>query len=374
MKQEISKTAKDDFLAYSAKFLKQFEVQFCDYFISLCEHYNCTISKDDAMTIALAIYKNVFKCGLNVDGLREDILVKMRQDGVMVGFLISRSMFYLIENYIDFAKEKNVSPEIEMLISCVGRFISSLEGEVTYKVSSCVVDFDFNTKDSMVFNNNIIDSFRKIKDESGSVEFLNLYQGVPIRNQAKIVKIDGDKISFRVDKLQEIAMKLDGNAFMIKNDYLSKHVKADIVYSNFLTNTVILNNFVYLLNMPALEREFTRVNPDIVANVYLRQFGDIQTTGRLYDLSIGGLGVVSSENNGIFIGARVKIDFELNESSNKVEVDGEVINIIEYKGAYRYCMRIFPQKEMSMKILQYIKQREKEIIDNLKDELQGYII
>ena len=219
-----------------------------------------------------------------------------------------------------------------------------------------------------------------MKNEGKRVQFLNLYQGVPISCEGDIISIDGESVTFQTERLQEIAMKLDGQAFIIKNDYFTKHIKADIVYSNFMTNTVTLNNFIYLLNMPALQREFIRVHPDIVAKVFLHQFGNLQTSGRLYDLSMNGLGVVSNDNNGIFVGAKVLVEFELNSASvategdRRIEVQGEVINVIEYKDSYRYCMRIFPNREMSQKILHYITQREHEILEDLKNELKEYIV
>ena len=180
----------------------------------------------------------------------------MRHDGVMIGFLINRSMFYLIENYIKFAKKKKISPQVELLISCVSRFINVLESEVSDKYNASLGEFDFEGGEISFASNSIIETFQKMKDEGQKLQFLNLYQGVPIISEAEIVSIDGENVSFHMDHLQEIAMKLDGRAFITKNDYFSKHLKADIVYSNFMTNTVVLHNFIYLLNMPALQREF----------------------------------------------------------------------------------------------------------------------
>jgi len=95
---------------------------------------------------------------------------------------------------------------------------------------------------------------------------------------------------------------------------------------------------------------------------------------------LNGLGVVSSENNGIFVGAKVLVGFELNsasvstQSDRKIEVQGEVMNVIEYKDSYRYCMRIFPDQEMSGKIFQYISKREDEILEELNNELNEYVL
>ena len=379
MKTDITQRDKDNFSANATLFLQEFEFHFIEYFVSLCGSYDCAIDKSEVRIMASSIYKNIFKCDFDITEFKEDLLVKMQQDGVMVGFLVNRSLFYLIEKYMDFAKSKKVEPHIEILILCINRFINLIETKISKKYVTSVLRFDSDASDVILPSyNTIIELFRKIKEENQTVTFLNLYQGVPISHKADIVKIEGENISFSMEKLQEIAMKLDGNAFIIKNDYFGKHIKADIVYSDFITNTVTLNNFIYLLNMPALQREFVRVHPDIIAKVYLSQNGAQQTSGRLYDLSMNGLGVVSSDNNGIVVGSKVIVDFELNDVlatnvKEKIEVAGEVLNIIEYKGSYRYCMRIFPQQEMCDKIATYINQREKDILENLQDELRDYI-
>lgn len=378
----VSQSDKEKFLATSELFLKEFEENYVDYFACLCTSYDKVIPKEEAKEIALEIYRGLFKCDYDISNLREDIFIRMRQDGVMIGFLINRSMFYLIEQYIAFAREHDIAPQVELLLGCVSRFINLLENEVTPKVSNYTGAFDVSFSSDVMFSptNNIIETFNQMKKENQSVVFLNLYKGVPISSEAMIVDIEGENITFKIDQLQEIAMKLDGQAFIVKNNYFNKHLKADIVYSNFQTNTVVLTNFIYLLNMPALQREFIRVHPDIVAKVFLHQFGNLQTSGRLYDLSMNGLGVVSSENNGMFIGAKVLIEFELNSASvaadgdRKIEVQGEVINIIEYKDSYRYCMRIFPNRGMSEKILRYIALREREILEDLNSELKDYTV
>ncbi|MFW9626703.1 MAG: PilZ domain-containing protein [Sulfurospirillum sp.] len=381
-KETVSQSDKEKFLATSALFLKEFEASFVDYFVCLCSSYDKAITKEESKKIALNIYQGLFKCDYDISELREDLFIRMHEDGIMIGFLINRSMFYLIENYISFTREHGIPLQVELLIGCLSHFINLIENEVTPKVCNSTAAFDISFSDDVMFSptNNIIDAFYQMKEEKQNIVFLNLYKGVPISSEASIVEIEGENVTFRIDKLQEIAMKLDGQAFIVKNNYFNKHLKADIVYNNFQANTVVLTNFIYLLNMPALQREFIRVHPDIVAKVFLHQFGNLQTSGRLYDLSMNGLGVVSNDNNGIFVGAKVLVEFELNSASvategdRRIEVQGEVINVIEYKDSYRYCMRIFPNREMSQKILHYITQREHEILEDLKNELKEYIV
>ncbi|MDD2383332.1 MAG: PilZ domain-containing protein [Sulfurospirillaceae bacterium] len=378
MQNEILTSEQNSFFTTVTLFLEEFEPKFLNYFISLCSSYHCALPYDEKEEIARSLYRNVLKCSFEAMNFEDNIFIKMRQDGVMVGFLINRSMFYLLENYIIFAKNHQIAPQIEILIGCMTQFIQVLENAMTDKVNLPIGELDSAFNNSLIMNNNtIIDSLKKMQRDNQSVRFLNLYQGVPISYDATILEVDAQSITFSIDRLQEVAMKLDGNAYIVKNKYLSKPLKADILYNNFSENTVTLNNFIYLLNMPAIQREYVRVHPNIIANVYLHQFGNVQTAGRLYDISMKGLGVVSHENNGIFIGAKVLVDFDLNSilhhKGDTIKVEAEVINIIEYKDSYRYCMQIFPEKRMIEKITEYILDREKEILENLQDELKEYI-
>lgn len=377
----ISQNEKENFLASSTLFVKEFESTFVDYFTCLCSSYDKTVSQEESKEIAFAIYHGLFKTDSEIVELKDDVFIRMRQNGVMVSFLITRSMFYLLENYLSFVRKQNITSQIELLMGCVGRFINLMENE-TPSVCNATVAFDVRFSDDVMFSpiNNILEVFHQMKEENQAIVFLNLYKGVPISSEASIVKIEGENVTFYIDKLQEIAMKLDGKAFIVKNNYFNKHLKADIVDCNFQTNTVVLTNFIYLLNMPALQREFIRVHPDIVAKVFLNQLDNIQTSGRLFDISLNGLGVVSSENNGIFVGAKILVAFELNSASvpmqgdRKIEVQAEVMNVIEYKDSYRYCMRIFPDQEMTGKIFQYITKREDEILEELNSELSEYVL
>ena len=176
------------------------------------------------------------------------------------------------------------------------------------------------------------------------------------------------------DKLKE-GFEIGGKAYILKDHNFDKYIKADIKTHEFLKGKIVLGNFRYLLNMPATNREFVRVHPDIMASVELSCETDLVTHGKLFDLSLSGIGVVSEENNGIYAGAKIEIKFDLliNNKKESLRVDGEVLNILEYKDSYRYCIKIFPKSEKEIKIKKYVKLREAQILDSLDKEIDNYI-
>lgn len=360
------------------EFFEDFEAKFIDYFLTLSYSYDKTLEENLLRRVAKLVYEQIQNSELDITQEEEELFYQMRKDGIMVGFLINRAMFFFLENFIDYTQ--NNKPEtchyIQKIILSMTHFIKHCETHVCDKYKVQMVHLNFDANDNMIIGNNIIDVFKQLYKNKKKAKFFNLYKGVPISYEAAIISIDGEEITFKTEAIQEIAMKMDGTAYILKDENFDKHIKADIVYNNFFNNTVVLSNFTYLLNMPASQREYVRVHPDILAYVNIANNKTTYTKGKLYDLSVKGLGVVSGDNNGLYAGAKIDMSFELiyaNDERYVVETVGEILNIIEYSDSYRYCIKIFPGLEQEDKIVAYVRNREKEIVKNLEDILQEYI-
>jgi hypothetical protein len=359
-------------------FFETFEEKFISYFISLSLSYYKVYSKNELRLVAHKIYKEIFDMNLDISEEEEKLFYEMQQEGVMVGFFLNRTMFYFLEHFIHHIQEKelHLSRDIEEVVVHITHFIKHFETNICNNKADQSLHVNFDTNANIVIADNIVDILKQMKNENKIVKFFNLYKGVPISNDAKIVDVDGEEVVFQTNSIQEIAMKMDTHAYILKNEYFNKHIKADIVYNNFANSTVVLNNFTYLLNMPASQREYIRVHPNIFAVVKMAQGSnsDSMTTGKLFDLSVNGLGVVSEDNHGLYAGAKVEVSFELliDKNIHRLDSIAEILNIIEYSDSYRYCMRIFPTPKEEEIIIQYVNIREKEIIANLENLLSDY--
>ncbi|MBE0496370.1 MAG: PilZ domain-containing protein [Campylobacterales bacterium] len=241
-----------------------------------------------------------------------------------------------------------------------------------------VKSISFGEEAGFFIHNNIFDVFANIHNKHETITFLNLYEGVPIVSEATIVEVGDEEVVFKIDPLQELAMKHDNKAYIVQNQFFSKPVKADIVFCNMVQHEVTLTNFVYLLNMPATQRESSRVHPNTVAKVTLVDAKNNQAIeGILFDLSLGGVGVVSKLNHTIQAHDSVEVGFELIMPSNQekvaIVVKATVVNVFEYDGAYRYCMKLQTDSTSKGHITRFVKEREKEVIETLKRELQEYM-
>lgn len=367
----------ENFLSESSGFIEDFQPAFVKYFADLCQSYDKFYSYETLEEAASIVYKDVFAVDIFITTFEKDIFKEMLEDGVMIGFLINRSMFFLLENYIERTKKNEKYKEhISTIIICITEYINQFENHICDKNRIQPLHINFDTVENFSSGTNIMNIFKDIKDRGDEVIFFNLYKGIPIQHKAIIVDINNEEVAFRTMQTQEIAMKMDGVAYILKDDNFDKYLKADIVYNNFANNTVVLNNFTYLMNMPAKRREFIRVHPEIMAEVSLSHDKELVTKGKLFDLSLDGLGVISEENNGIYAGAKISLNFVLEISSldeiSHVQVEGEVLNIIEYSSSYRYCIKILPKPDTEDKISKYVKAREVEILDSLNKKIDEY--
>lgn len=364
----------EGFINHTRDFIDDFEPKFIDYFMTLSLPFANDDSKKISEEIVHFIYKDIFSEEPAFFDADNDIFNEICDKSEKIGFLLSKSMFYFLKNYIKSTQSYDYN-YFEKLITCTTNYIDMLDNKCN-KCAHKLGVVNFKNNENFVVGNNILDIFQNIKNLGDEVTFFNLYEGVPISTKAKVVSIDENEVSFGVEKIQELAMRADGTAYILKDSNFDKHIKADIFYHDFSNKSIVLGNFTYLLNMPAIQREFIRVPPNISAVVHLLGEKDLVTEGKLFDLSLNGLGVIGEVNNGLFVGAQIDVSFSLlsyeDNKNETIETLGKVLDIIEYGDSYRYCIHIDPVVEVEEKIIRYVKHREQEIIEELNKKLNNY--
>ncbi len=359
-------------------FMSDFEDKFIEFFSSQCSNYDYALDVKETKKVAKEILDNLFVDKIYMSLTSNAVIAQMKKDGVFVGFLINKVFLYTLENYLLFLQKENSHNfgYLEKLVQIFSRFSHLFENYIKMSLEDRDGVISFGDNNYIFSRNNILDIFKNIKKENKSIEFMNLYQGYPIKGAGKIVDIDDEDIVFKLDnELQEIAMKLEGKAYILKDRHFNRHVKADIVYSNFSNSTIVLNNFIYLLNLPAMQRNDPRIYPKILIHAKLVGNNNLQVDGNLYDLSQNGIGMISEENLGFYNGIRINIEFNLTYDERKylVKTTGEIVDIMQYMKSYRYCIKIFPDEKNKIVIKKYTEKREEEIKQELRDELACYI-
>ena len=233
--------------------------------------------------------------------------------------------------------------------------------------------------DSSFMREDAVNVFAKVLKDNRRVHFLNLYNGVKVECMGEVEHIEDDTVVCKVTLEQILAMKEEQNAYIVRDEYFSENLRADIVGFDLANLTVTLQNFTYMQNLHANLRKHQRVYPDRYTKVILTQNGS-EIQGNLYDISRGGLGVVSLDDGGFKESEPVNAKFELyipDEASGsnkniKIDTDLKLVAALKYKGAMRYCCQLADKDGAGEDIAKFTKKRVKETLEELKEQLKTY--
>ena len=233
--------------------------------------------------------------------------------------------------------------------------------------------------DSSFMREDAVNVFAKVLKDNRRVHFLNLYNGVKVECMGEVEHIEDDTVVCKVALEQILAMKEEQNAYIVRDEYFSENLRADIIGFDLANLTVTLQNFTYMKNVHANLRKYQRVYPDRYTKVILTQNGS-EIQGNLYDISRGGLGVVSLDDGGFKEGELINAKFELcilDEASGsnkniKIDTDLKLVAALKYKGAMRYCCQLADKDGAGEDIAKFTKRRVKETLEELNEQLKTY--
>ena len=138
--------------------------------------------------------------------------------------------------------------------------------------------------DSSFMREDAVTVFARVRNDNRQVHFLNLYNGVKVECMGEVEHVEDDTVVCKVTLEQILAMKEEQNAYIVRDEYFSENLRADIVGFDLANLTVTLQNFTYMQNLHANLRKHQRVYPDRYTRVILTQnCSEIQ--GTLYDIS-----------------------------------------------------------------------------------------
>ena len=233
--------------------------------------------------------------------------------------------------------------------------------------------------DSSFMREDAVTVFARVRNDNSQVHFLNLYNGVKVECMGEVEHVEDDTVVCKVALEQILAMKEEQNAYIVRDEYFSENLRADIIGFDLANLTVTLQNFTYMQNLHANLRKHQRVYPDRYTKVILTQNGS-EIQGNLYDISRGGLGVVSLDDGEFKEGEPINAKFELcipDEASGsnkniKIDTDLKLVAALKYKGAMRYCCQLADKDGAGEDIAKFTKKRVIETLEELKEQLKTY--
>jgi hypothetical protein len=263
-------------------------------------------------------------------------------------------------------------------------------------------------------NHEILTVFRQLSESNKDVRLLNVYKGVPVSYEAKIVEVADKSALFRTDKYQIVCLDFEGKTH-IQSLFLPKIVIAKVHDIDFLRNECVLGDFEYTSGRIGARTQ-VRVIPEKTIEGIIRVGESPQSfPGELADISLDGLGfhthaeTLLPENfqKGIKVtielylpGVRQKkspqqsskkkkeaaqlhhtvrleegnlpcieqIDWQSDYETIKISVHGEIANMHEEleHGRHRIGIRIDPGDDSKAEIAHFITHRQAQIMREIK--------
>ncbi len=346
---------------------------FLEFCSTLCKRKKMNICHDVLEDVLGKIYDCLYYETLDEQEIKEELKNLFGNNECFSNYILSRSFLYLIELYIKRKNRKNISS----LMNGTRKILEILNGEGVRVLSPIntpsFIDSLIEEKSMFSLNEDIVSTFAKILKNEDKLEFLNLYEGVCIRNFGKIISVEDEIITCEVPLLQILSMIEEKCAYIVKNSFTCDHVKADIQEFDISKKTVKLRNFVRFSNMPASQRVYARVHP--AENIFVTLGNEEQKIeGLLYDISKGGLALLSKEELSCQEGDTLSVSFKLSlpngNEEKDISFDVKLIILLDYNGNYRYCLKSLANENDEF-IAKYTEQRAEETLKELENKIDN---
>jgi len=219
----------------------------------------------------------------------------------------------------------------------------------------------------------ILERMRDISRSGESLRFLNVYRGLPITYDGKVLDVSERVVRFAVNRYQSICIRLENQAF-VQSNLLPEVVRGKVVTVDPWAPSVVLTDFEYKGTLIG-KRMHVRVEPEHAIRVTLG--ANQNYYGDLTEISMRGIAAVlypplysAMDWNR---GEKVPIEFRLPDVQKRHLVSIKLSGYVRYatmdrkKGGYRMGLQFLPPDQPTETLLsRYIAQRQADLLNELK--------
>jgi len=232
-----------------------------------------------------------------------------------------------------------------------------------------------NKKEKIVISKTCIEDIKEFLVKKEPITCINTYKGITIQNSAQIISCDETTFELKMPIAQLIATKYDKHNIM-KINSTQKYVFSNLLSVDIKTNIIKLTAPKYI-NYKVRNASYSRVLSDksFKASFF---FNKLLINCTAKHISFDAVELFSN-NDSLVIKPEMVLDltfgFEVDSASvlikerkfTKVFAKGKVIRIEKLKSGMNIIVSIEIQKSGQSSYRKYLKQREEEVIQELKN-------
>lgn len=343
--------------------IKEYKQTFVKTFLQLCKNQcQSSLERKDTAGLALILYNTLF---INRPTTLEPVLNKLsktlKAPANINSFLSSLFLVFIHQYSRSFFSKPRSWKQFVQVIQALDDIV-----EISTKQST-----QHSQKTATLPPDDLaISALEKIRQAKGSIKVLNTYRSVPIQYKANVVHTSADSVLIKAHSLQDVAASFQGGIYILRDDHfdldLYASVKRRIVKGHDLLE---LSRFDQL-STSFHKRQTVRVHPFQSFTIVLRH-GDSSFIVTLFDISIGGLAVVSNRSLPIRSGDDViiRLPAELLEAERPLEVESMFIHRSAFEGGYKYHFQFTLDNAEENSVSKIIVKRQNMIIRDLKEQM-----
>ncbi|WP_457569550.1 PilZ domain-containing protein [Desulfurobacterium sp.] len=291
----------------------------------------------------------------------KNLAVKIHKSDKKILNTIENILIEIMKEKIETIKENpDFLGEIKKLLSAIERVIFTLnnlqELEIE-KLKEQVKEEDLKAKER---EEEIIISFFK-KLIGTPFQLTRYYKEVPVKCCAVLKQVIDRFAIFKLENYRYFILK-EGEDVFISSPNLPSSVTGTVKHFH-LEKEMVSIGFFRLSAPPQEKRKYLRVKPAEDIEVTIKKENKTYT-GKLEDISIGGIGISTNKTDNLEVFDKVEIEFFL--SGKIIKTTGEIKNRKENFGKIKLGIAFQNEKEYEEFIAKYIIKREVEILNEVK--------
>jgi hypothetical protein len=341
--------------------IKKYKHRFVKSFLTLSDTYvKSSFNRDDRIKVGTSIYESFFsKKIINLTLELEYLLHYVKKESSLKDLLSDLFFSFLSDYSQSFIKYPSQWNTIGTITNAIDAFISKY-GMITAKKKVAPAQDGIDVMpDDMA-----ISFLENLRLKAKPIRVLNTYRGIPLEFNAKVVHTSANRVLIKAHMLQDIAAVYQGGIYILcENAFgydLYAKVKPRIIKGHDLLE---LSQFDQLTS-GIHKRQTVRVYPEVKTTILVNNF-----TATLFDLSVGGIAVVSTRDFKLDLYEMVTIKIPDMLCAKVLHIDAELIHVSRFENGYKYHFKLDLPPMIESDISKYIITRQKEIIAELKEKL-----
>ena len=217
----------------------------------------------------------------------------------------------------------------------------------------------------------LLDIFKQIAEQKGTVRLFNSFKGLTIANVAYIIDISPGYVAFSIHEFQAVCIALEGKTY-IEHASLPEILKAHAVTNDVVKKETVLTDFRGMGHFLG-KRLSNRVQPrePVEVEIYV---GEQCISGKLADLSPQGVGIYTFAayiygELPLQKNTTLLLNMKLPDLNGGLKLNGKVTSIIKQHGTllHRFGIKTQPDPKAESILSSYVAQHSEEVLRELQN-------